>query len=84
MAKKRLTLRIEPKLSQMASALAARGLTLGGDGSELTYVYDPSGSQDAVPALLEALREAGLQVKDLETTQSSLEDIFVNLVREDA
>ncbi len=84
LGKKRLTLRIEPALAQMPPALAARGLTLCGDGSELTYVYDPGGSQDAVPALLEALREAGLQVKDLETTQSSLEDIFVNLVREDA
>ena len=84
LGKKRLTLRIEPALSQMPASLAARGLTLGAGGSEITYVYDPGGSQDAVPALLEALREAGLAVRDLETTQSSLEDIFVNLVREDA
>jgi ABC-2 type transport system ATP-binding protein len=55
---------------------------MSADGSEITYVYDPGGSQDAVPALLEALRGAGVRVKDLETSQSSLEDIFVNLVRE--
>ena len=52
----------------------------------LSYVYDPGSGSDAVPALLEALRgslrEAGVRVKDLETTQSSLEEIFVNLVRE--
>ncbi|HEY1436495.1 MAG TPA: ABC transporter ATP-binding protein, partial [Casimicrobiaceae bacterium] len=84
LGKKRLTLRIEPTLAQMPPALAARGLTLGAGGNEITYVYDPGASHDAVPTLLEAMRDAGLRVKDLETTQSSLEDIFVNLVREDA
>ena len=84
LGKKRLTLRIEPALAQVPPALAARGLTLNGDGTELTYVYDPGGARDAVPALLDELRQAGVQIKDLETTQSSLEDIFVNLVREEA
>jgi ABC-2 type transport system ATP-binding protein len=84
LGKKRLTLRVEPPLARLPEALSARGLTLGGDGGEITYVYDPGGAQDAVPALLDSLRDAGLRVRDLETTQSSLEDIFVNLVREDA
>src|SRR5450755_2000000 len=84
LGKKRLTLRVEPALAQVPPALAARGLTLNGDGTELTYVYDPGGARDAVPALLDELRQAGVQIKDLETTQSSLEDIFVNLVREEA
>jgi ABC-2 type transport system ATP-binding protein len=84
LGKKRLTLRIEPALATLPPGLAARGLTLGAGGSEITYVYDPGGAQDAVPALLDALRDAGVRVKDLETSQSSLEDIFVNLVREDA
>jgi ABC-2 type transport system ATP-binding protein len=82
LGKKRLTLRLEPPLARIPSGLTASGLTLSADGSELTYVYDPGGAQDAVPALLDALRAAGVRVKDLETTQSSLEDIFVNLVRE--
>jgi ABC-2 type transport system ATP-binding protein len=82
LGKKRLTLRLEPPLARIPPGLAASGLTLSADGSELTYVYDPGGAQDAVPALLDALRAAGVRVKDLETTQSSLEDIFVNLVRE--
>jgi ABC-2 type transport system ATP-binding protein len=82
LGKKRLTMRIAPALAVLPPELAARGLTLDADGSELTYVYDPGGSRDAVPALLDDLRQAGIKLKDLETTQSSLEDIFVNLVRE--
>jgi ABC-2 type transport system ATP-binding protein len=84
LGKKRLTLRIAPPLAALPVSLHTDGLALNGDGSELTYVYDPGGSQDAIPALLDSLRRADIQVKDLETTQSSLEEIFVNLVREDA
>jgi len=79
---KRLTLHVEPALADLPAALAARGLVLAAGGSELTYAYDPGGAQDAVPALLDGLRDAGIRVRDVETTQSSLEDIFVNLVRE--
>jgi len=75
-------MRIEPALTRLPPDLAAHGVTLSGDGTELTYVYDPGGPRDAIPALLEELRGAGIGLKDLETTQSSLEDIFVNLVRE--
>ena len=55
---------------------------MSADGTELSYVYDPGAAQDAAPALLEDLQRQGIRLKDLETTQSSLEDIFVNLVRE--
>jgi ABC-2 type transport system ATP-binding protein len=79
---KRLTLRIEPALAGIPASLADSGLALGAGGSELTYAYDPAGAQDAVPALLDGLRQAGIRIKDVETTQSSLEDIFVSLVRE--
>ncbi len=84
LGKKRLTLRIEPTLDELPPALASRGLTLGAGGSEITYVYDPGGSPDDVATLLDTVRNAGARVIDLETTQSSLEDIFVNLVREEA
>ena len=84
LGKKRLTLRIAPALAAIPPTLATEGLSLSADGGELAYVYDSAGSQDAIPALLDALRSAGIQVKDLETTQSSLEEIFVNLVREEA
>ncbi len=84
LGKKRLTLRIEPALAVLPPSLATTGLTLGAGGTEISYVYDPGGAQDAVAALLDALRDAGVRVKDIETSQSSLEEIFVNLVREDA
>jgi len=79
---KRLTLRVEPPLAQVPPSLAASGLALGAGGSELVYAYDPGGAQDAVAAVLERLRDAGIRIKDVETTQSSLEEIFVNLVRD--
>ena len=84
LGKKHLTLHIAPELAQLPPVLAARGMTLGAGGNQLCYVYDPRSSQDDVPALLEDLRREGIVLKDLETTQSSLEDIFVNLVREEA
>jgi len=79
---KRLTLRVEPPLAEVPAPLAACGVVLGAGGSELVYAYDPGGARDAVPTLLDGLRDAGVRVKDVATTQSSLADIFVNLVRE--
>jgi ABC-2 type transport system ATP-binding protein len=49
----------------------------------LTYVYDPKASQGAVAALLAALAREGIELSDLQTTQSSLEDIFVSLLQEE-
>ena len=79
---KRLTLRVEQPLAELPASLAATGLELAAGGRELTYAYDPGGARQGVPALLDGLRDAGIRIKDVETTQSSLEDIFVNLVRE--
>ena len=82
LGKKQLTLQLLAPLAQIPASLAAHGLTTSADVNELTYVYDPRASQGAVAALLEDLRRVGIQLRDLETTQSSLEDIFVNLVEE--
>ena len=57
-------------------------MTLAGDGSELVYTYDTQGERTGITALLAALNVAGIRFKDLNTTQSSLEDIFVDLVRQ--
>ena len=81
LGKKQLTLQLQQPLADVPVALAARGLTLNADGTELNYVYDPRGSQGAVAALLDDLAGAGIRLKDLHTTQSSLEEIFVNLVK---
>jgi ABC-2 type transport system ATP-binding protein len=55
-------------------------LALSADGSSITYTYDTHAEQTGITALLQALNDAGLSLKDLKTTQSSLEDIFVKLV----
>jgi len=82
LGKKQLTLQLQSPLAQIPTALAAHQLVLNGNGSELTYAYDPRASQGAVAALLDDLSRADIKLKDLQTTQSSLEDIFVSLVEE--
>jgi len=63
------------------AALAAYKLSLAGGGSQLTYTYDTKSEYTGITALLDELAQAGIKFKDLQTTQSSLEDIFVGLVR---
>ena len=82
LGKKQLTLQLQQPLADVPVALAAHGLALNADGTELNYVYDPRGSQHAVAALLDDLARAGIRLKDLHTTQSSLDDIFVNPAKE--
>ena len=66
----------------MPPALAAHHLTLAADGTELIYTYDTRGERTGITSLLKDLNVAGIRFKDLQTTQSSLEDIFVDLVRQ--
>jgi ABC-2 type transport system ATP-binding protein len=62
--------------------LAAYHLTLGADGTELIYHYDTRAERTGITGLLHDVREAGIRFRDLHTTQTSLEDIFVDLVSE--
>jgi ABC-2 type transport system ATP-binding protein len=82
LGKKQLTLQLQEPLHRLPPGLAAYHLELSGDGSELIYTYDTHAERTGITALLEDLNDAGIQFKDLQTTQSSLEDIFVSLVRE--
>lgn len=82
LGKKQLTLHLQNKLEKVPEALAPFGLALAADGHELVYTYDTQGERTGITALLGALNAAGIRFKDLHTTQSSLEDIFVNLVRQ--
>jgi ABC-2 type transport system ATP-binding protein len=82
LGKKQLTLQLEHALERIPPALSAYHLELANHGSELIYTYDERGDRAAIAALLEDLTEAGIRFKDLHTTQSSLEDIFVTLVRD--
>jgi len=80
LGKKELTLHLQRRLDVIPDAFAAQHLTLGADGMELTYTYDTQGERTGITDLLANLRQAGISFKDLHTTQSSLEDIFVGLV----
>ncbi len=80
LGRKQLTLHLEHALERIPPALSAYHLELANHGSELIYTYDERGDRAAIAALLEDLTEAGIRFKDLHTTQSSLEDIFVTLV----
>jgi ABC-2 type transport system ATP-binding protein len=81
LGKKELTLQLHKPLAAVPSELGAYRLSLAADGSELTYTYDTQGERTGITALLDDLHRAGIAFRDINTTQSSLEDIFVGLVR---
>ena len=83
LGKKQLTLDLEAPLETLPPSLAGYGLELSANGSALTYTYDDTQSERAgIVRLLKDLADAQIRFKDLQTSQSSLEDIFVDLVRE--
>ena len=84
LGKKQMTLQLQAQLAALPASLAQWPLELHADGLELVYTYDARGERTGITALLAALGEAGIRFKDLSTTQSSLEDIFVSLVRRPA
>jgi ABC-2 type transport system ATP-binding protein len=81
LGKKQLKLYLQRKIDAIPADLAAYNLELSDGGCELTYSYDTKGERTGITSLLSDLRGAGIRISDLDTTQSSLEDIFVNLVR---
>ncbi len=82
LGRKQLTLHLHSRLDAVPEALAAHRLALAADGRELVYTYDTQGERTGITALLGDLNRAGIRFRDLHTTQSSLEDIFVGLVRQ--
>ncbi len=82
LGRKRLVLHLQKPLAAVPPALAAHNLALNDDGNELVFTYDTRGERTGVTALLTDLNAAGIRFRDLHTTQSSLEDIFVDLVSE--
>ncbi len=80
LGKKQLTLQLQTKMDAVPPALAAFNLTLADDGHALVYTYDTQSERTGIDALLTAVRDAGIVFRDVNTTQSSLEDIFVSLV----
>ncbi|MRG57743.1 ATP-binding cassette domain-containing protein [Phyllobacterium sp. SYP-B3895] len=82
LGKKELRLLLQEKREEIPEALAAYGLELSPDGSELVYHYDTRKERTGITALLKDLDKAGVRFSDIQTRESSLEEIFVNLVRE--
>ncbi|WP_119460929.1 ABC transporter ATP-binding protein [Rhodospirillaceae bacterium SYSU D60014] len=82
LGRKQLTLQLQSPLDHVPAELAAYRLELAAEGSELVYSYDTQGERTGITALLKDLNAAGIRFKDLQTKQSSLEEIFVSLVRE--
>jgi ABC-2 type transport system ATP-binding protein len=82
LGRKQLTLQLHEPLPSVPKELSAYKLELSKDNCELVYTYDERVGREGIPALLSGLAAAGVRFKDLHTTQSSLEDIFVTLVRD--
>ncbi len=83
LGKKQLKLELQQKLDAIPAELASYNLTLSPDGRVLTYTYDTQAERPGITRLLEGLMRANIRFKDIHTEQSSLEDIFVDLVRKD-
>src|SRR4051795_1019658 len=81
LGKKRLKLQLQGSIKAVPPALSPYNLELSDQGSELIYSYDTKSERTGITSLLGDLRAAGIKFSDLETTQTSLEDIFVSLVR---
>jgi ABC-2 type transport system ATP-binding protein len=80
LGKKQLTLYLQKPLTEIPAALAAYQLELSNDGCALVYTFDAQHEQTGIADLLRQLGDNGIDFKDLHSSQSSLEDIFVSLV----
>lgn len=83
LGRKQLTLQLTEPLAEAPAVLADYNLELSEDGQTLTYTFETERERTRITALLRALNDAGIVFNDLHTSQSSLEDIFVSLVRAD-
>jgi ABC-2 type transport system ATP-binding protein len=80
LGKKKLTVQLQRPIDAVPEGLAKYGLSLMNEGTELVYAYDTKGERTGITALLSDLSAADIRFRDLQTEQSSLEDIFVGLV----
>jgi ABC-2 type transport system ATP-binding protein len=82
LGKKQLTLHLQAPLPEIPAGLAGYGLELSGDGADLIYTFDAQRDDTGIASLMRRLNDFGVDFKDLRTSESSLEDIFVSLVSE--
>ena len=83
LGEKHLVLEMKQVVEALPESLSEYNLDISADGKQLTYTYQTHGNRTGITALLQSLHEAGLALKDLKTSQTSLEEIFVKLVRRD-
>jgi ABC-2 type transport system ATP-binding protein len=81
LGRKQLTLHLAARLDKLPAGLNGHSLQLAADGTEIVFTYDTQAERTGITGLLTDLAAAGIRFNDLKTTQSSLEDIFVDLVR---
>jgi ABC-2 type transport system ATP-binding protein len=81
LGKKQLTLHLQSPLTEVPAGLSGYQLELAADGNELVYTFDAQAEETGIAPLLRQLSALGLDFKDLQTKESSLEEIFVSLVR---
>ncbi|WP_413720474.1 ABC transporter ATP-binding protein [Silicimonas sp. MF1-12-2] len=84
MGKKEMRIELTSAVGALPAALSGYDLSIEDDGRVLVYSYDTKGERTGITSLLRDLQSAGLTLRDVQTSQSSLEDIFVGLVRESA
>jgi ABC-2 type transport system ATP-binding protein len=82
LGKKQLTLNLSEAMAAVPEELSEWGVELRSEGTELVYTFDGKADRTGIPSLLRRMSDLGIGFKDLTTRQSSLEDIFVNLVTE--
>jgi len=82
MGQKTLVIDLQEAIQALPSKLESYNLTVLNNGLSISYNYDSSSKQTGITSLLQDMKETGLKLKDLKTEQSSLENIFVELVRE--
>jgi len=82
LGQKSLTLELQNRIDQVPEGLSEFRVVLSDDGTQLIYEYDTQAERTGIARLMTALGEQGIVLKDLQTNQSSLEDIFVNLLKE--
>ncbi len=80
LGKKQLLIELKQSIDKIPAGLESFNLESSADGNQLTYTYDPDVERTGITALLKSLNEVGIVLKDLQTSQSSLEEIFVRLV----
>jgi len=84
LGKRQLIIELQQKMTAMPKGVENSSLDLSEDGTSLTYTYDPNMAKTGVDDLLSTLSSAGIKIKDIRSKKTSLEEIFVNLVKKDA